>query len=95
MEYELPVHIDDSRIILFINQDDFLVLIGALGIGMVFHQLGWFLIAGVITVWITNKYKQAVPDGHLLHLLYYYIGLKMFVKDESTIINPFAREFVG
>lgn len=89
---EQPVHLDDPKYILLFTLEDFSIFIGCMAIGVIVHQLGFFLLAGFALSYVSRRFRGAMPEGRLQHLLYWY-GFP--IGKGHSLINPYARRFIG
>lgn len=89
---EIPVHLDEPKMVLIFPSDQFVVFTLAFTAGLIFRELLAGIIVGVGLAWLFSKFRDAVPDGYVAHALYWYTG---FPLQGRCVFNPFIRMFVG
>jgi conjugal transfer pilus assembly protein TraL len=89
---DLPAHLDDPKFFLIFTMEDVTLLIIAMAIGLPLHIMGWTLLAGFVLSFISSRFRGAVPEGRLYHILYFY---GMSLGRGHSMINPLAKRFVG
>lgn len=89
---EIPVHLDEPKMVLIFSSDQFVAFTLAFTAGLLFRELLAGIVFGVGLAWLFRKFRDAVPDGYVAHALFWYTGLPM--KGRS-LFNPFIRTFVG
>lgn len=89
---DLPVHLDDPKYFLVFTLEDFMIFIGCMAIGIIIHALGYLMLLGVLVSYISSRFRGAVPEGRLQHVLYWF-GFP--IGHGHSLINPYARRFIG
>lgn len=89
---DLPVHLDDPKYFLLFTMEDFFIFMGCMAIGLVLHALGYLILLGVAVSYVSAKFRGAVPEGRLQHILYWN-GVPL--GKGHSLINPLARRFIG
>ena len=88
----IPTHLDDPKYFLIFRADDAFIFVGCMAFGVLFHILGYTIIAAFAVCYIANKFRGSTQNGLLQHLMYWF-GVP--VGKGHTLINPFARRFIG
>lgn len=83
----LPRHLH-RRQILFWDAEQFMVSMFALILGILTEAIFTSLTLGLILVLIMRRFQHQLPDGYLLHLLWWHGLLPMSYR---TTPNPFER----
>ncbi|AGG89106.1 TraL protein [Rhodanobacter denitrificans] len=89
---ELPVHLDDPKYFLVFTIEDAMLFIGAMGLGVLLHALGYLMLIGFGVSYLSSRFRGAVPEGRLQHILYWH-GVP--IGSGHSLINPYARRFIG
>ncbi|WP_295385040.1 type IV conjugative transfer system protein TraL [uncultured Thiodictyon sp.] len=91
---EIPKYIDDPPLILLWRVDDLVPIVLCLVIGIFTGSPGTMfklIVLGVLLVRLYSKYRERRPDGHALHVLYWYGLLPLRGR---TTPNPFCRRWL-
>lgn len=91
-EVKLPVHLDDDKVFLFFRASDAMIFMGCMTAGVLLHALGYAMLVGFGIAYVASKFRGAVQDGYLQHLLYWR-GAP--IGKGHSLINPYARRFIG
>jgi conjugal transfer pilus assembly protein TraL len=86
----LPRDVDDAEVMLLWSADEAIPFLVIFVIGFTLDQLLVAVAVGAIFVKLFRKYKDAKPDGFLLHATY-WLGLVPI--RHRTVGNPFVREY--
>lgn len=89
---EIPVHLDDPKYFLLFTMEDFGIFIGCMAIGLILHEMGYTLLAGLGISYISSRFRGAVPEGRLQHIAYWH---GFAPARGHCLINPYARKFIG
>ena len=89
-ELDFPKYVDDPPTLLLWRLDDLTPVLIGLIVGILSGQLLLCLLTGAAMVHGYRKYRDRMPDGYAIHLLWSW-GLLPFKG--RTLPNPFAREF--
>jgi conjugal transfer pilus assembly protein TraL len=87
-----PTHLDDPGYILLFTLEDFSVFMACMALGVITHQLGYFMIGGFLLSYVSGKFRGSLPEGRLQHWMYWH---GMPIGKGHSLINPYARRFVG
>lgn len=85
---ELPRHLDDPQRLFLWQADEVIPFTAVLGVGMFTRTLGISLVVAIALLMLLRRYRDARPDGYLLHMLYWY---GIWPVKGHTFINPFQR----
>ena len=89
-DFEIPQHIDEPPQLLLWSADEFVPFACMVLVGIVAGQLIIWTLAGYFLSKSLKRYKDAKPDGYLLHILY-WVGL--VPTKARSIPNPFIRRW--
>ncbi|TVQ95134.1 MAG: type IV conjugative transfer system protein TraL [Chromatiaceae bacterium] len=89
-ELEFPKHIDDPPTLLIWRLDDLTPLLIGLIIGILSGQLLLSLAIGAALVHGYRKYRDRMPDGYAIHLLWSWGLIPLRGRQ---VPNPYARAF--
>lgn len=89
---QIPIHLDDAKVFLLFRADDAMIFMICMVVGVLFHMLGYAMFVGFAIAYIASKFRGATQDGYLQHLMYWR---GMPVGKGHSLINPFARRFIG
>ena len=70
-DHRIPTLVDLPTQFLFLRADEAAPALCLIGAGVAFNFLILSLLASVILVWVTRKYRNARPEGYLLHRLWW------------------------
>ncbi|WP_345195131.1 type IV conjugative transfer system protein TraL [Kistimonas scapharcae] len=88
---DIPDGIDDPPQFLLWSLDELMPIVLALGAGILIEQVLICLLGAIGLVKIYRRYRDAKPDGFMLHSIY-WAG---FLPSKSkTVPNPFVRRFL-
>lgn len=90
-EIEFPRYNDLPPRFLFFSVDQTVLVASAVTFGAVTKNLLPALVIGCLLAWLVGKWRDARPDGYLVHLLYWY-GV-LWVNGRSAL-NPFLRKIL-
>lgn len=86
----MPKTIDDPDQILLWSMDEFIVVAGLVGVGIVFAQLFIAIVSSFFFLKLYRRFREGRPAGFIQHMLY-RSGLTGL--ETTTIRNPFIRRF--
>lgn len=86
----IPHSIDDQVQVMFWELDEAIVIMAALGLGILIEALGPCLLVGIGAVWQLGRNKQMTLRGYLQHFCY-WIGLMGLNK---VFTNGQIREWI-
>jgi conjugal transfer pilus assembly protein TraL len=87
---EMPAYIDDPVHILIWSADEAAPILIGLMLGVLIGQITLCVVTGILATKLYSKYRDARPDGYIMHLIYWYGFLPTKAR---SIPNPFARSF--
>ena len=86
-----PKSIDEADQVLLWSMDEFIIVAGMFGLGVVFRQLTFAVIAIIVFVKVYRRFREGNQPGFGLHFAYWY----GFAGHETvTIRNPFTRRYL-
>lgn len=88
-EIEFPRYNDLPPRFLFFSIDQTIVVATGVAFGAVTKNLLPALIVCVIVAWAIGRWREARPDGYMVHMLFWYGVLP--AKGRS-VLNPFLRK---
>lgn len=88
---EVPRTVDRPKKFLIWDGPDFMVVMSALGAGMLLGRPLTLAGMALVAVFFYAKYRDGKPDLYVIHALY-WIGLG--AAKGRSFINPFVRHFV-
>ncbi|WP_170113355.1 type IV conjugative transfer system protein TraL [Ahniella affigens] len=71
-DHRIPTLVDVPTQFLFLRADEAAPALCLIGAGIAFNFLIMSLVAAIALVLLTRKYRNARPDGYLLHMLWWY-----------------------
>ncbi|MBT4835878.1 MAG: type IV conjugative transfer system protein TraL [Methylococcales bacterium] len=90
-QIEFPVHVDDPRIMIMWTADEFLIFTAILCVGVLVDHTWFAMMIGAVSTRIVRRIREGMPEGFLLHILWWKGLLKLKGK---TFPNPFQREYI-
>lgn len=89
---KIPQRVDDPPHLGIFSADEFFpVVIGLVG-GMQVGQAFWFSIAGLTMTFAYRRYREAHPDGFVVHMMYWSGTINLM--SSRTFINPLIKRFL-
>lgn len=89
---KLPQRIDEPPLFLFWRVDDLAPVMVATVIGILVDYMVTSMAIGVLLVRFTKRYREAKPEGFLLHW-FYWMGYITGHKKSRSMVNPYSREW--
>lgn len=89
---DIPQYVDDPPNILFWQIDEVAPIGIGLVVGMMLNQAGLCTLGGFVLTKLYRKFRDSRPEGHLVHMLYWWLGISG-AKKAATFPNPFIRMF--
>lgn len=68
----IPTMVDVPTQFLFLRADEAAPAVCMIGAGIAFNFLVVSILAAIALVYVTRKFRNARPDGYLLHMLWWY-----------------------
>lgn len=84
-----PQHIDSPRPFLVWTTDEMVPLVLLISIGIFIDRFFTFLLLGFVAITVWRRLRDRMPDGFILHYLYFRIGVPFKGR---TFVNPFDSE---
>lgn len=89
---KLPRHCDEPQQFLIWSADEMAPLAVMFVIGFIMQKVLICTVFGLVFVRTFRKFKDARPEGYLMHLMYWY-GLG--ITKGYSVGNPFRRHFTA
>lgn len=89
---KLPRHCDEPQQFLMWGIDEMAPLMVMFVLGFIVEKILLCTVVGLLFVRTFRKFKDARPEGYLMHMLYWY-GLG--VTKGYSVGNPFRRNFTA
>jgi len=87
---KLPQRIDEPPLFMFWRIDDLAPVMVLGAIGIIFEHMILAILIGAILVRFTKRYREAKPEGYLLHW-FYWMGFIKGPRCSQSMVNSYAR----
>ncbi|MDM1717348.1 type IV conjugative transfer system protein TraL [Thiopseudomonas alkaliphila] len=90
-QVEIPRRVDDPPHLLLWSTDELAPILVGMFCGVMFGNMGLFLIFGGIVAHFYGKYRDNHPDGLFLHAIY-WMGFP--IARSRIFKNPYCRQYL-
>lgn len=87
----IPRRVDEPPHLLLWSIDELAPILIGMFCGIMFENMGLFLVMGVVLANFYRKYRDNHPDGFFLHAIY-WLGLP--ITRSRSFKNPFCRQYL-
>lgn len=90
-QYKFPHHVKDKERLLIWTPEQVIPFAGMFALGIITDMLTLFALLGVLASHMYTRYSDGKPDGHLIHMAYWYGFAKLGGR---SFINPYHRRIL-
>ena len=94
-DYYVPAHLDAPARMFFWDMDEFMAMMGPLGVGIFIHQLILGVVMGLIAAKLIKGLKAGRGRGIMAQALYWYLPSDKVFSNFKRTPHSHIREFVG
>lgn len=89
-EIKIARHIDEPPHFLLWSADEMVPPLLSIIVGIIVGQVFYCLIAGFVASHFYRRFRDHRPNGYILHMLYWYLGIQL---KGFCFKHPFNREY--